>query len=477
MDANLTQPDPNNAMTDRDREIALHLSALRSKKPENRAKAVKRLGDMQAHLDEVVAALDDPIGIVRIAAAEGLAHLEFERLTSDMLESLLAAIDDRDDRVCCAAIRTLGMLGVEVARDEIIPFLEDRNPFVVNAAITALARLGPAEIGEKLIGFLDAENPYLQSAAAYAMGTLRYAPAGPAMLERLPQLLQAGDQANPVILGNYIKALGDLRERTAIPLLIEIAQNHVGMRSKSIQALIEMNAVEAAPILAHMLADPGVRLRDSLIRLMVTAGYADAPVLLRPLLTDSNTSIRQLVLLALTQFNDQAAIKAIRTMSRQDTNPYLRAAAVDSLFILQGDEALRDLLNLAADLNTNVRRAVAENLGKMTGLSQEAQAALNTLANDPQPEVALQAQGALQKHHLTPPGQIASPPPAVRSLLPEALLPELDTLLEALQRWQDGLAGGSAPGNLSELAQLDRALTLLLTHLERAREQRLQDPE
>jgi HEAT repeat protein len=466
MDSNPDSSNLSQTAVEKEREVALCLSALRSKKPETRARAIKRLGELRSAVDEIVAALDDRNGIVRAAAAEGLGHLDEDTLTPDIIERLLSAIDDPFDRVCSYAISSLGRLRVEMAREQIVPFLEDRNSFVVDAAIIALTRLGPPEIGEKLVG-LDSENSYLQSAAVYAMGSLPYPPAGPRLLEILQEILNSSAKPNPSLLGNLIKALGTLQVRDAIPLLVEVAQSQVGYRTRAVQALLELNAVEAAPILAPMLSDPGLRIRENLIRLLDSANYVATPILLRPLLEDPNVPIRHSALMVLARLQDAPSLKTIRRMSRQDSNPFIRVSALSYLCTWLGEEAIADLVGLVQDTNVEIRKMVAENLGRLESLTPEGLAALHTLAADPVPEVVQAAQEALLEHPGSPGDQPVLLPQPAHHTLPANMQPEAEILRAQLQKWQDGLPRLSAPGNLTELAAIDQALTLLIEQLER----------
>ena len=71
----------------------------------------------------------------------------------------MAAIDDPGPRVCAAAIRSLGLLGVQAAHDQIAVCLGDRDLGVVRASIVALGRLGQAQDVASLSPFLDSEHP------------------------------------------------------------------------------------------------------------------------------------------------------------------------------------------------------------------------------------------------------------------------------------------------------------------------------
>ena len=465
-------PDQDKALA-REREIADTLRMTYSKNPILRSKASKRLGELRAGVERLSELLKDANSFVRASAATALGFASETNPTTELIEDLLSMIDDPNDRVCAAAINSLGRLSVEGAREQIIPFLDDPNSYVVSAAISALGRLGPPEIGDRLVAYLENTNRYIEMAAVKAIGNLGYQPACKDLLAGMIRVHQSQAYRKDMPkLNSYIEAVIKLNIREAIPVLIEIARQDIGSRSKAVQALVIMDAGEAASILAKMLSDPGEKLRTSLIKLMVASNYVEALPIIRPLLEDRNHNVRRVALYAVTQMEDFASVNQVRWMCNNEPNPFLRASAVNSLFSLIGDQAIPDLIHLADDTNTKVREAVIHNLVKVENLTQEAFAKLITLTQDPVSSVQEAAQQAIMSISLiqsaVPTGEIEKPK---TSLLPSEMLSEKPVLIELLTKWQQFLANRYPHiADLDELVKTDHALAHLIRILETAKE-------
>ena len=181
----------------------------------------------------------------------------------------------------------------------------------------------------------------------------------------------------------YIEVLARLDMKEAIPLLVEIAEKEVGLRGVAVEALVEMNAEEAASILSPLLSDPSNRLRRNLIEMMMQANYEAALPLVRPLLRDSAITVRETALAAVSKWGDLVSIDDVRNIAYNDPNPFVRPQAVITLTRLLGQDALPDLVELAEDLNLHVRRSVAQCLAEVDFLTPESRQALLHLAEDP----------------------------------------------------------------------------------------------
>jgi len=448
---------------DRQVEIAQCLRELHSRNPHVRRQAVKRLGELRAEPGALIAMLEDNNSYVRSTAAEALGNAAGSR-REDVIERLMAAIDDPNDYVCTAAISSLGVLRAEAAREQILDCLSDDNPYVVQAAIIALARIGPPSLAERLADFLESDNYLVRLAAARAVGLLEYKPAGLKVLENLRENIVQHNERDIKLPKNYIQTLAKLKVVEAIPILMEVAQNIVGLRSVAVEALIDLKADAAAPVLAPLLSDPSNNLRRSLIEMMINADYRASLPLIRTLLKDPAVTIREEALAAVNHWHDQASVEQVRWMAYHDPNPFVRPQAVTALVDLIGRDALPDLIALASDHNPHVREAVANNLGKLGRLPEEGLAALQELVRDE--HAADAARNALIAHGLAieqMPVPIKPPPPA------EALVPtdpeEVRTLLEGLERWQSSLGERLDPRTAEDRVILDQALTTLIAAL------------
>jgi HEAT repeat protein len=448
-----------------DGEIKQFLQDLNSPNPKFRENAVRRLGERRAHPDEVCKMLTDPNVFVRSMAAKALGFYGRENLSSGIISSLKAAIDDKADRVCSTAIITLGKLKEKESLDNIIPFLNDQNPYIVNAAIGTIARLGPPEVGEKIVPFLYSNNFHVELGAVYALIHLRYEPAADLVFERFLEHKNSEKNNNLPLLRRYIVALGELKIYEAIPALTEIAKNFVGCRSKAINALIDLDAKEAIPELIPLLSDPGFRIRDSIIKLILETDYTDASIYIRPLLSDQNLKIRRLAIYALTELKDVPSLETIREIAKFDSNPYVRILALESLIKWLDDDVACDLIYFSGDQNPEIREVVAKRLGEVVALDKNGLDALLRLAEDTHEGTRLAALNALGNHEITNIEDVIEQNQTKKNPIPETIENDIATGISFLEHWQKGLQDIYDTNIANEISEVDQAITTLLRFL------------
>ena len=260
-----------------------------------------------------------------------------------------------------------------------------------------------------------------------------------------------------------------MKVREAIPVLVDIAENEVGLRGVAVEALVEMNAEEAASILSPLLSDPSNRLRRNLIEMMMQANYDAALPLVRPLLKDSAITVRETALAAVSKWQDKVSVEDVRNIAFSDPNPFVRPQAVITLTSLLGQDALPDLVDLADDLNLHVRRAVAQSLADVDYLTPAGKAALMRLASDE--DTAEFAREALRTHDLSATRPMSVPQPKVVAPVPDDLKDDSDLLLELLELWQDSLPDLQRHFDLEKLSDVDQALSTLIVYLREIHEQ------
>jgi HEAT repeat protein len=261
----------------------------------------------------------------------------------------------------------------------------------------------------------------------------------------------------------YIEVLARLDMHEAIPDLLEIAEKEVGLRGVAVEALVEMNAEEAAAVLSPLLSDPSNRLRRNLIEMMMQADYDAALPLVRPLLRDNAITVRETALAAISKWQDRVSVSDVRNMAFNDPNPFVRPQAVLTLTKLLGQEALPDLVDLAEDLNVQVRRAVAQSLVEVDYLTPAGKAALIKLANDE--DTAAFAQDALAAHDLSAIHPRIVHEASVEVPVPEDIRQETRMLLNLLEKWQQALPKLRRNFNLEEISEVDQALSTLIVYL------------
>jgi len=446
-------------------EIERCLRLIQSRNPRDRSYAAKRLGELKERPDILMSLMDDPNGFVRSASAEALGR-SVELPAPEVVSHLLAAIDDPNNYVCAAAVNSLGLLEAKQAKEQIEVCLNDQHPIIVQAAILAMARINPDAIKDRLIEYLKSDEYLIHLATTRVCGWLSYEPCGDVILQALKNFMAVNDQQDLKLPKLYIEVLARLDKKEAIPTLVEIAENEVGLRGVAVEALVEMNAEEAAGILSPLLSDPSNRLRRNLIEMMMQADYGTALPLVRPLLKDNAITVRETALAAVSQWGDKVSAEDVRGIAYSDPNPFVRPQAVLTLTKLLGQEALPDLVELSDDLNLHVRRAVAQCFVEMEYLTPKAKAALIKLANDE--DTAEFAREALQKHDLSAAHPLPRTEPVKIAPVPDELRGESQSLLTLLETWQELLPDLQQEFELEKLSDVDQALSTLIVYLREA---------
>ena len=448
----------NNKQEDIDRCLTL----IQSRNPRDRSYAAKRLGELKARPDVLISLMADPNGFVRSASAEALGR-SVELPAPEVVSHLLAAIDDPNNYVCAAAINSLGLLQAEQAINQIEACLTDSHPIIVQSAILALARIAPSRIEDRLPELMASDEYLIHLAATRACGWLSHQACGQRVLEALREFLDAKNIEDLKLPKLYIEVLARLNVKEAIPLLVEIAAREVGLRGVAVEALVEMNAEEAAAILSPLLSDPSNRLRRNLIEMMMQADYEAALPLVRPLLKDSAITVRETALAAVSKWQDLVSVDNVRQIAYNDPNPFVRPQAVLTLTKLLGQDALLDLVDLSEDLNLHVRRAAAQGFAQLGHLTPPAKAALIRLANDE--DTAEFAQEAVEIHELSGVVPVSLLSHRRQAPLPEELAGQADLLHDLLKTWQLSLPDFQKQFGLEELSDVDRALSTLIVYL------------
>lgn len=446
-------------------EVERALKLIQSRNPRDRSYAAKRLGELKERPDILISLMDDPNGFVRSAAAEALGR-SVELPAPEVISHLLAAIDDPNNYVCAAAVNSLGLLDAKGAVSQVEACLSDSHPIVVQAAILALARMDPERIKSQLLEFLQSDEYLIHLAATRVCGWLSHGACGPYILKYLQDFMAANDQQDLKLPKLYIEVLARLDVKEAIPELVEIAEREVGLRGVAVEALVEMNAEEAASILSPLLSDPSNRLRRNLIEMMMQADYETALPLVRPLLRDTAITVRETALAAISKWQDRVSVSDVRNIAFNDPNPFVRPQAVTTLVKLLGQEALTDLEDLADDLNVHVRRAVAQSFAEIDYLTPAGKSALIRLANDE--DTADFAQEALEVHDLSAIHPRVSPEPKIKAPVPEVIRGQSHDLRALLEEWQTALPNLRRRFDLEELSEVDQALSTLIVALRKA---------
>lgn len=210
--------------------------------------AVALLGKHQVGQAEagVRALLTDPDPAVRKGAVEALAKLP----GSDWQPAARAALQDERHEVIFRALCLLKGAGA-LHRSDLEPLLRSESPEARSSALWAAGSLpkeaGPVEVSDDL---LHDPDPYVRRMAITRTAELRDRRRAPALIT----MLQA--ETDPELACFLIRALGDLGDRAAVPVLIKMTRHPDGfVRQDAAQALGKLGDRRAGITLRGLLSD------------------------------------------------------------------------------------------------------------------------------------------------------------------------------------------------------------------------------
>jgi HEAT repeat protein len=396
---------------------------------------------------------------------------------SSVIAQLLSAAGGENAYVQSATIGALARLGCNESFELAERAVESSNPYVREAGIRLFGLAAPeGELG-RLEEFINDPHRPASLAAVRAIGQRGWKPALPRLLDllasRREEIRQQFGKRPPrrgeiaPLLRTIVAFMGG----DAVPLLLEIAEHDVSIRSYAARELVYLDSPEAAPVLAHLLAEPTRSLREQILSIVHRANYRASLPLVRPLLESPESTIRERALAIVHDWNDTESTSILTRMAHQEANPVLRVRVIETLVVIAGVATENTLLDLADDTNAQVREAVVESLARFPNLSEPALFTLQHIVqNDVDDSVRFAAEGALAAHHQTFARTLESPVSSVADLVvPTSLLPNLASLKEALELWRRHLPVLARTRSVEEICKLDEALSSLLGALEATR--------
>ncbi len=383
--------------------VAALARRLRDERPDLRQAALFVLGNFQVDSEPAVPDLKrilregkDPVA--RQIAAMCLAAVGPR---ARAVPELIAALNDKGGKVRLAAVEALGWMGPSAAPAlaQLLEATNDPDKDVRNGATGSLVSIGPAAV-EQLVKILNSGNPPLRSKAAIVLGE-----ACGAGRPAVPHLLNALDHEDTRLRVAAATALGNIGDETAVSRLIQAldddetsvreaastALGHVGRpavqrlvsilklkREETDLCALAIGALEvmgpegapAAPVLGGILGDASQDLRLRAVRALgvMGAGAKTQTALLRNRLKeDASSEVRASAARALGRLRhaDDGVTVAALVTALESKNAVTREAAAFALGLLgeQASGAVAALRRLQGDESGEVQRWASVALG------------------------------------------------------------------------------------------------------------------
>lgn len=241
--------------------------------------------------------------------------------------------------------------------------LKDDHPAVRFAALVTVGQLETPGLGKAVQERLDDESPSVRAAAMFAARKLGLN----VRIDAMARMLASQD---PGLRGNVAMLLGMLGDRSAIPMMQEMAQVPMPRASAARQALARIQVSEAV-----------LKLGDNTALDAVRAGAYS-----------SHDEVRVLAVMIMGRTGDQRMQPAIRQML-ENAPIELRLAAAEALARMGDDRGLSVALEGAKSQLEAVRSQTAFTLALFR--DPAAARALVTLLEDPVEQVRLSAAAAI----------------------------------------------------------------------------------
>jgi HEAT repeat protein len=298
------------------------------------AEALAHCGKSQVPL--LVAALEDPSDVVRERAAGALGTIGDPSATPALIALLKSPVRDpaRDPYVRVAAVRALGRTAGEGATDALLAIIRDaeQNEWVRREAIEVVSSSGDKRARAAVTECVKDPLGTVRAAAVRAIGTL--GESGDVPL--LTQMLRTDE--DPFVRLDAARSLGRLRDKRAVPALIEALQDEDPVvAAAAADVAVTVGGPEAAEAMLRSLQDPKERVRLVAATVLASRGDKRALPALLGLLGSKEWRVRNIAVRALGMLGPSAksAAPAVEKALKDD-NPIVRDTAKTALEALEG---------------------------------------------------------------------------------------------------------------------------------------------
>lgn len=333
-------------------------------------RALSLLADRSA-LAQVTRMLSDRDRAVKLAAIDAVVALGGR----DSVVSLLDRLGDEETEVRIAAARALGELGDPRAVLSLLGVLNDPTPEVREVVATALGRLGDERGMRPLVSALRDPHQETRVAAARALGAIGSANA---LTDLAPAALATdsiGDQAQRVELARAaVASIGRIGGDEAARLLVRVLRNGGAQEiARAAVDALRLPNVEWHAALGALIVEPlPLSARDATSELLGDLGGDDAAQALLQLSVQSRPANENAWLLALGR---TGSVRALHALLRIAVQPVVASSQRTSLGVIPTSQpSYRPGIYLALrEWSSRVGRLEAEALDPLLTMLRQAQ--------------------------------------------------------------------------------------------------------
>ncbi len=274
---------------------------------------------------------NDPNPNVRAAAAKALGALKYRPAGPQLMKAL-----KDEEWVCFSAIEALTDLGDEDCLSSIADLLNSPSEAVRFAALEALGKIGSPLSVRPIVEHISKTGGYEKNAAIKSLVRIGDIPPLPGMSDSLVEILQDGDWEDRL---TAIKGLVALKEKSAIPYMIDIAGSYdTSVPDNEEKVAIIKEAVKGLGCNEHLLnilRDRSMKFRGRSIAVDIAG-----------------------------ELKCREAVPALIDLLKDECRDVKRSA-VNSLGKAEGDEVKETLIDMISEHDSHVRKTAVISLGKI----------------------------------------------------------------------------------------------------------------
>jgi HEAT repeat protein len=391
----------------------------------NRMFAAERLGiskSKEAVPDLIEALKSDEDLFVRNAAAQSLGQIRDPRAIEPLISAMLRDIAVREQ-----ASKALAAINGSIVETRLMSLARDKDPIARGYALDALALMNTdGHLSAFFEESMKDSSPSVRHRAAEALRASTSSADQPT--DPLVRLLRSTD---PVVRAYAVEDMGLAQEPAYAPFLIEAAQkdSQEEVRQNACVALGRIGTDEATDALIRFLDDPKAPTRavlrglaytkkeraaepiiaayeregfprEEAIGALAEIGGPKATDFLKGRLKAERGSVRRLILDALADMKDKAAVEALIAAFESDTDNQIRI--IKALESIGGEEVMRFMARKAVDTNANPASRSAALRALETEGSEAAADLIREAALSRRPAVAQAARDAMEALGIAP---------------------------------------------------------------------------
>ncbi|NUQ62146.1 MAG: HEAT repeat domain-containing protein [Pirellulales bacterium] len=313
--------------------------------------AIELVGIGKPATEQLIAALANPAPEVRRRAAWALGEIRDPAAAAALVKTL----HDQDGFTRTAACDALSKMG-QPAVDGLIAALDSREAGMRLVAARGLARIGDARAAERLAVAVGDVDPAVCREAIRALGTIK---------DRVgvPVLIDALGNDDPRTRAMAAWALGATGQPAIGPLIAALADENAQTGDLAVQSLKMIGKPAAAPLMAA-LKDPRRLVRANAAQVLGMIDPPDAAPALLPLLKDADSQVRSRAAGALGKLADARAQEPLLA-ALKDADGEVRCSAAEGLGRMKDLFAVEPLISTLRDESPLVRRAAVDALGEL----------------------------------------------------------------------------------------------------------------